>query len=88
MDRAPASEADYVGSNPAEDTTARTARRSHNLTKRSRWPKMTTMKRENIKVNLDPDLAMWVRTEAKRRRCSISQVIRELVAVAKTASSK
>ena len=28
---------------------------------------------------LDPDLIEWVRQEAMRRRCSMSQVIRELI---------
>lgn len=37
------------------------------------------MKRPRIQVNLDPDLAAWVKAEAERRRCSASQVLRELV---------
>lgn len=28
---------------------------------------------------LDPDLLEWVRAEAARRRCSMSQVIRDLI---------
>ena len=40
------------------------------------------MKRENFKVNLDADLAAWLRAEAARRRCSFSQVVRELIAEA------
>lgn len=37
------------------------------------------MKKQSINFNLDPDLVAWIRQEAKRRRCSLSQVIRDLL---------
>jgi uncharacterized protein (DUF4415 family) len=40
------------------------------------------MKRESIKVHLDADLLAWLREQAQIRRCSISQVIRSLIAEA------
>ena len=40
---------------------------------------MANMKRESLKAVLDPDLAAWVRKEARERRCSIAQVFRDLV---------
>lgn len=50
------------------------------LDKRIKEGYNTPTRREKIQVNLDADLAEWARREAERRRCSISQVIRELVA--------
>jgi len=40
------------------------------------------MRKEEIKVHLDPDLMQWVRQQAAERRCSISQLIRTLIAEA------
>jgi hypothetical protein len=37
------------------------------------------MKRTQIKISLDPDLDAWVRKEAKRRRVSISHIVREIL---------
>jgi len=37
------------------------------------------LKKINTKLNIDPDLHEWVKTEAQRRRCSMSQVIRDLI---------
>lgn len=43
-----------------------------------------------FRVNLDDDLAEWVRSEAERKRCSFSRVLKELVieAVMKSESVK
>lgn len=30
-------------------------------------------------MNLDPDLIEWIRAKAERRRCSMSQVVRDLI---------
>ena len=38
------------------------------------------MRKEGIMVHLDPDLMAWVREQARVRRCSVSQVIRTLIA--------
>jgi len=45
------------------------------------------MRRTGTKINLDQDLLEWVRSEAARRRCSVSQVIRELVFQAMNAAA-
>ena len=42
------------------------------------------MRKLEIKVHLDADLMAWVRQQAEERRCSISQVIRTLIAKAMT----
>lgn len=38
------------------------------------------MKKQQVKVNLDADQAEWLRKQAVLFRCSISQVIRTLIA--------
>jgi len=48
---------------------------------------MGNMRRQELKVHLDSELRDWVRQEAKRRHCSLSQVIRDLI-VEKMASKK
>jgi hypothetical protein len=37
------------------------------------------MKTESFKLKMDTAMAEWLRSEADRRRCSIAQVIRDLV---------
>jgi len=44
------------------------------------------MRKQEIKIHLDADLMAWVREQAEQRRCSISQVVRSLVAEAMEAS--
>ena len=40
------------------------------------------MKRTSFKATLDKDLLDWIRREAKRRHCSISQVVRDSIVLA------
>ena len=37
------------------------------------------MKKISFSVTLDKDLLDWIRKEAKRRHCSISQVVRDMI---------
>jgi hypothetical protein len=37
------------------------------------------MRKTQLKIHLDNDLRAWVGKVAKRRRCSASQVIRDLI---------
>jgi len=37
------------------------------------------MRKLPVTIHLDADLKAWLDQEAKRRRCSLSQVIRELI---------
>lgn len=44
--------------------------------------KMTTTKRELIQVLVEPDLAAWLKTQAKRRGLKVSPFVRMLLLVA------
>lgn len=40
----------------------------------------TTEPRQRLKVHLPPESRRWLRAEAMRRGCSVTQVLRDLVA--------
>ena len=42
-------------------------------------PKMSCMKNEQIKVNIEPDIKQWLKEQAAERHCSISQIVLELI---------
>jgi len=44
------------------------------------------MKRLAVTIHLDPDLKAWLDAEAARRRCSVSQVIRDLIVAQQAAT--
>jgi len=37
------------------------------------------MKKHSMRLNVDQDLRTWLKKEATRRHCSISQVFRDLI---------
>jgi len=37
------------------------------------------MKRLVTTIHLDPDIKAWLNAEAAKRRCSLSQIIREMI---------
>jgi|DEB0MinimDraft_3_1074331.scaffolds.fasta_scaffold366940_1 hypothetical protein len=36
-------------------------------------------RREEIRLTVDPDMLVWLRAEAKRRRVSMSHIVRDLI---------
>jgi len=48
------------------------------------FPHNDPMKKQSFNANLDPDMLEWLRQEAARRRCSMNQVLRDLVVKAMT----
>jgi hypothetical protein len=46
------------------------------------------MKKDSLKINLDNDQVEWLRQQAKLIRCSLSQMIRILIAEAQQRKEK
>lgn len=45
-------------------------------------PYNAPMKKESFNANLDSDMLEWLRQEASRRRCSMNQILRDLILAA------
>ena len=51
-------------------------------------PNLSGMKNQQIKVNLEADIKQWLESQAAKRHCSVSQVVLDLILVAKAAETK